>query len=117
MNRQARCWLRRQPVLPESIGGVRNWDYRYTWVRDAAFSVYALMRLGYTEEAGAFTHFMHQRAMEEEADGGPLNVMYGVMAAISSMRRTASSGRLHGFKASVSAMPPGNTFSLIFTAN
>lgn len=64
--------------LPESIGGVRNWDYRYTWVRDAAFSVYALMRLGYTEEAGAFTHFMHQRAMEEEREGGPLNVMYGV---------------------------------------
>src|SRR5205085_2103082 len=36
--------------LPESIGGVRNWDYRYTWVRDAAFTVYSLMRLGYTEE-------------------------------------------------------------------
>jgi GH15 family glucan-1,4-alpha-glucosidase len=64
--------------LPESIGGVRNWDYRYTWVRDAAFTVYALMRLGYTEEAGAFTHFMHQRALEQESEGGPLNVMYGI---------------------------------------
>ena len=40
--------------LPEHVGGERNWDYRYTWVRDAAFSLYALLRLGFTEEAGAF---------------------------------------------------------------
>ncbi len=64
--------------LPESIGNVRNWDYRFTWVRDAAFTVYALMRLGYTEEAGAFTHFMHQRAQEQEWENGPINVMYGI---------------------------------------
>jgi GH15 family glucan-1,4-alpha-glucosidase len=64
--------------LPESIGGVRNWDYRYTWVRDAAFTVYSLMRLGYTEEAGAFANFMQQRAREESPDNGPLNVMYGI---------------------------------------
>src|SRR5205823_3536056 len=44
--------------LPEQIGGVRNWDYRYTWVRDAAFTVYSLIRLGYTEEAAAFAQFM-----------------------------------------------------------
>ena len=37
--------------LPEQIGGERNWDYRYTWIRDAAFSVHALLRLGYGEEA------------------------------------------------------------------
>jgi GH15 family glucan-1,4-alpha-glucosidase len=64
--------------LPEAIGGVRNWDYRYTWVRDAAFTVYSLMRLGYTEEAGAFAQFMQARAKEEEPDGGPLNVLYGI---------------------------------------
>ena len=64
--------------LPEQIGGVRNWDYRYTWVRDAAFTVYSLMRLGYTEEAGAFAHFMQARAKEEEPEDGPLNVMYGI---------------------------------------
>jgi glycosyl hydrolase family 15 len=40
--------------LPAPIGGVRNWDYRYTWVRDASFSVYALRRIGFAEEAGAF---------------------------------------------------------------
>jgi len=65
--------------LPEELGGVRNWDYRYTWVRDAAFTVYSLMRLGYTEEAAAFAHFMQARAKEQDSQGGgPLNVMYGI---------------------------------------
>jgi len=64
--------------LPEQFGGVRNWDYRYTWVRDAAFTVYALMRLGYTEEAAAFAAFIQARAKEQSNDGGPLNVMYGI---------------------------------------
>jgi GH15 family glucan-1,4-alpha-glucosidase len=64
--------------LPEEIGGVRNWDYRYTWVRDAAFTVYGLMRLGYVEEAAAFSAFMRARAREEEPGDGPLNVMYGI---------------------------------------
>jgi GH15 family glucan-1,4-alpha-glucosidase len=64
--------------LPEQIGGVRNWDYRYTWVRDAAFTVYSLIRLGYTEEAGAFARFMQARAQEEEPANGPLDVMYGI---------------------------------------
>jgi len=40
--------------LPAPIGGVRNWDYRYTWIRDASYSVYALRRIGFEEEAGAF---------------------------------------------------------------
>jgi len=64
--------------LPEELGGVRNWDYRYTWVRDAAFTVYSLMRLGYTEEAAAFALFIQARAREPESDNGPLNVMYGI---------------------------------------
>ncbi len=64
--------------LPEQVGGVRNWDYRYTWVRDAAFTVYALIRLGYTEEAGAFAQFVQARAKEEEQESGPLNVLYGI---------------------------------------
>jgi GH15 family glucan-1,4-alpha-glucosidase len=67
--------------LPEAIGGVRNWDYRYTWVRDAAFTVYSLMRLGYTGEAGDFAQFIQTRAREEEPNGGPLNVLYGINGA------------------------------------
>ena len=47
--------------LPEEVGGVRNWDYRYTWIRDASFTLYALMRLGYTEEATAFMRWIEER--------------------------------------------------------
>ena len=43
--------------LPESLGGSRNWDYRYTWIRDAAFTVYSLMRIGFTEEAATVRFF------------------------------------------------------------
>ncbi len=64
--------------LPEQIGGVRNWDYRYTWVRDAAFTVYSLMRLGFTEEAGAFARFMQERTKESPPESGPLNVVYSI---------------------------------------
>ena len=44
--------------LPEGIGGVRNWDYRYTWIRDAAFTVYAFLRIGFTEEAARFMDWL-----------------------------------------------------------
>ena len=44
--------------LPEAIGGVRNWDYRYTWIRDAAFTLYALLRIGFTEEAARFRDWL-----------------------------------------------------------
>jgi GH15 family glucan-1,4-alpha-glucosidase len=61
--------------LPEKIGGERNWDYRYTWIRDASFTLYALMRLGYTEEAQAFMEWIAKRC-EEQKPGHPLQVMY-----------------------------------------
>lgn len=63
--------------LPESLKGVRNWDYRYTWVRDAAFTVYVFLRLGYYEEVGRFVDWLQQRASENQ-DTGPLQVMYRV---------------------------------------
>src|SRR5579884_706 len=63
--------------LPESMGGVRNWDYRYTWIRDAAFTVYAFLRIGFTEEAAAFMAYLDQRCHELEPDGS-LQVMYGI---------------------------------------
>jgi GH15 family glucan-1,4-alpha-glucosidase len=61
--------------LPEKVGGQRNWDYRYTWIRDASFTLYALMRLGYTEEAQSFMLWMEQRCRELRP-GHPLQLMY-----------------------------------------
>jgi GH15 family glucan-1,4-alpha-glucosidase len=65
--------------LPEQVGGERNWDYRYTWIRDASFSVYALLGLGYTEEAEAFVGWLMDRIHESVGTGsGPLKIMYRV---------------------------------------
>jgi GH15 family glucan-1,4-alpha-glucosidase len=64
--------------LPEEIGGVRNWDYRYTWIRDSAFVINAFLRLGYTEEAASFMNWLQDRATEEDTETGPLQVMYGI---------------------------------------
>jgi GH15 family glucan-1,4-alpha-glucosidase len=65
--------------LPEQAGGERNWDYRYTWIRDGSFSIYALLGLGYTEEAAAFAVWLRDRASESEGSGGrPLKIMYRV---------------------------------------
>jgi len=65
--------------LPEQLGGPRNWDYRYTWIRDAAFSLYALLRLGFTEEAGTFMGWLTQRFHNTQLrESGPLQIMYAV---------------------------------------
>src|SRR5260370_6274706 len=63
--------------LPEVPGGTRNWDYRYTWVRDAAFTVYSLIRIGFTEEAARFMEWVEARCRELDGDGG-LQVLYGI---------------------------------------
>ncbi|GAA1004375.1 glucoamylase [Acrocarpospora pleiomorpha] len=65
--------------LPEQVGGPRNWDYRYVWIRDAAFCVYALLRLGFTEEAEAFMGFLTRHAILDTVRAeGPLQIMYGI---------------------------------------
>lgn len=63
--------------LPERLGGGRNWDYRYCWIRDSAFTVYALMRLGYTDEAAAFMQWIEARCAELKPDGS-LQIMYAL---------------------------------------
>lgn len=63
--------------LPEQIGGERNWDYRYVWLRDASFSLYAMMRLGYVEEAEQFQQWLNAQ-MNFESQQGPLQVLYGI---------------------------------------
>ncbi|TXF91348.1 glycoside hydrolase family 15 protein [Neolewinella aurantiaca] len=61
--------------LPEVVGGERNWDYRFTWIRDSAFTMYAFLRLGYREEAEGFIEWIQKQCMEE------LQLMYGIDGA------------------------------------
>lgn len=61
--------------LPEEPGGERNWDYRYTWLRDATFTLYALNVLGFTEESHAFTHWLRRLSY---TNGEDLQIMYGI---------------------------------------
>ena len=63
--------------LPEEFGGERNWDYRFTWIRDAAFTLYGLMRIGFTDEAAQFMHWLEERSADMNPDGS-LQVMYGI---------------------------------------
>ena len=63
--------------LPEGIGGERNWDYRYTWIRDAAFTLYGLLRIGFTDEAAEFMHWLEARCHELSPEGA-LQIMYGI---------------------------------------
>ena len=63
--------------LPEGVGGERNWDYRYTWIRDAAFTLYGLLRVGFTEEAAQFMGWLEARCQYSNPDGS-LQLMYGI---------------------------------------
>jgi len=66
-------------ALPEQLGGERNWDYRYTWVRDGSFSVGALLALGFNDEALAFLRWLRDRIQEHVGSAsGPLKIMYRV---------------------------------------
>jgi GH15 family glucan-1,4-alpha-glucosidase len=64
--------------LPERLGGGRNWDYRYTWIRDAAFTVYAFIRLGFTAEAEAFMGYLSRLCTDDHGPDGYLQIMYGI---------------------------------------
>jgi GH15 family glucan-1,4-alpha-glucosidase len=67
--------------LPEQLGGERNWDYRFTWVRDAAFTLYALLSLGFAKEGQAFGNFLRTCFEQTPLNGnGPLQLMYGIDA-------------------------------------
>ena len=65
--------------LPEQLGGGRNWNYRYSWLRDSAFTLYALLRLGFAAEAKAFGGYLRNCFEDTVPNGnGPLQLMYGI---------------------------------------
>ena len=64
--------------LPEVIGGPRNWDYRYTWLRDAAFTVYAFVRIGFTEEAAGFVRWIQHYAAKHLRPGEKIPAMFSI---------------------------------------
>ncbi|KAH7878754.1 glycoside hydrolase family 15 protein, partial [Lentinula edodes] len=63
--------------LPEYIGGTRNWDYRASWIRDSSFTLYALVRLGFTHEANAYMEFIFERLRNKNSDGS-IQIMYTI---------------------------------------
>ena len=83
--------------LPEDLGGERNWDYRYTWIRDAAFTLYGFLRVGFTEEAESFMHWLQARMAELEPDGS-LQIMYGIDGSHQLTEETLD--HLEGYKGS-----------------
>ena len=83
--------------LPEGIGGERNWDYRYTWIRDAAFTLYGLVRIGFTEEAAHFMYWLESRCWESKPEG-PLQLMYGIDGRTDLTEETLD--HLEGYKGS-----------------
>ncbi|MFJ2466735.1 glycoside hydrolase family 15 protein [Pseudomonas sp. NPDC087615] len=64
--------------LPETPGGSRNWDYRYTWIRDASFTVYAFMRLGFVGEANDYMRWLRGRVSDGHGKSMKLNILYGI---------------------------------------
>ena len=62
--------------LPEEIGGERNWDYRYTWIRDATLTLWSFGLIGFYDEAHDFMHWVQDRCFKP--NGGELQIMYGV---------------------------------------
>ena len=105
-------------ALPEQIGGERNWDYRYTWVRDASFSVYALLGMGFTAEAAALGRWLSARVDEQiGGEGGPLNIMYRVDGSSDLIEEILPTGRdIAGPARSALGTVPRTNCSLTSTA-
>ncbi|KAI1065447.1 hypothetical protein LB507_000385 [Fusarium sp. FIESC RH6] len=64
--------------IPEAIGGVRNWDYRYSWIRDSSFTIYILLRLGFKAEADAYMEFIMERFVHSRGPDGGLPIMFTI---------------------------------------
>ncbi|KAM0345242.1 hypothetical protein ACHAPU_006640 [Fusarium lateritium] len=64
--------------IPEAIGGGRNWDYRYSWIRDSSFTIYILLRLGFKAEADAYMEFIMERFVHSRGPDGGLPIMFTI---------------------------------------
>jgi GH15 family glucan-1,4-alpha-glucosidase len=64
--------------LPEVIGGTRNWDYRYTWLRDAAFTIYGFLRIGFRDEAAGFMKWIEKHASRHMSPNAPLPALFTI---------------------------------------
>jgi GH15 family glucan-1,4-alpha-glucosidase len=84
--------------LPETIGGARNWDYRYSWLRDSAFTAFAFQRLGFNDEANHFAEWLGERLIETDPDNPQLQIVYGVDGASDLTERELS--HLDGYRGS-----------------
>ena len=84
--------------LPEQIGGERNWDYRYTWIRDAAFTIDAFLGLGFKEEAHAFRYWLDGPLSQPRSGKAPLQIMYRINGEPD--LQEASLNHLQGYKGS-----------------
>lgn len=82
--------------LPEEIGGVRNWDYRYTWIRDASFAAHALFHVGHAEDMRRFMRWTCETALRCEP--GELQIMYGLRGERDLAERTLD--HLEGYRGS-----------------
>jgi GH15 family glucan-1,4-alpha-glucosidase len=80
------------------VAGVRNWDYRYTWIRDAAFTLYGFLRISFTGEARAFMEFLASVYQERSGAEGPLQIMYGIDGRVDLAEETL--GHLDGYRGS-----------------
>jgi len=67
--------------LPEDIGGGRNWDYRFCWVRDSSFTIYILLRMGFRSEAEAYMNFISDRLQYSRTTEGALPIMFSIHGA------------------------------------
>lgn len=84
--------------LPEAIGGARNWDYRYAWLRDSAFTAFAFQRLGFHAEAAAFNDWLEERCRETDPKRPELQIVYAVDGRADLTERTLP--HLEGYRAS-----------------
>jgi GH15 family glucan-1,4-alpha-glucosidase len=84
--------------LPETIGGARNWDYRYAWLRDSAFTAFAFQRLGFDEEAVQFADWLERRLVEADPDDPQLQIVYAVDGAADLTEHEL--GHLEGYRGS-----------------